>query len=76
MSPNLQQTASDALALELDERAHLAHLLITSLDTDSELDHSNLWDREIGRRAEDIRAGRAQGRPADEALREIRARFE
>jgi len=61
--------------LQPKERAELAHELISSLEKsrDSEAEHA--WDKEIKRRVQDIKNGTAQGRPAENVLAEIRAKY-
>jgi putative addiction module component (TIGR02574 family) len=57
-----------ALRMSAKQRARLAHVLIQSLDTESDPDAGQQWDAEIARRVEEIRAGRVTGIPADKVL--------
>lgn len=78
-----EKVTDDALKLSLPERALLARKLLLSLEesleesmgADEMGDVQRAWDAEVGRRVEDIRAGRAQGRPADQVFADIRARY-
>lgn len=54
------------LQLPLDERAHLARLLIESLDEQPALDPE--WLAEASRRATELREGRIAAVPAQEAF--------
>jgi putative addiction module component (TIGR02574 family) len=60
------------LRLPADERAHLARVLIESLDDQPELDPS--WLEEAQRRAAELRAGTVQPVPATKAFEEARRR--
>jgi len=56
------------------ERAELAHFLIHSLGAPpSDLTEAE-FDAELARRAEEVRAGRAVGQPAESVFAELRAR--
>jgi putative addiction module component (TIGR02574 family) len=57
------------------ERAHLAQTLLQSLEP-AEEGIEQEWTAEVGRRLERVREGTAQGRPADEVFRDIRARHQ
>jgi len=61
------------LRLPPEDRAHLARLLIDSLDDRPELDPA--WYEEAERRAAELVAGTAQAIPADQALGEARRRL-
>ena len=74
MPLTLEQTTSDALSLADEERAQLAHILISSVDFEGE-DFSAEWDVEVARRVKEIDSGQAQGRPAANVVRDIRARY-
>ena len=75
MSRPTQTITREALALPSEDRAKLAHDLIASLEVEAETDVEDAWDREVGRRVAEIKEGRAQGRPAEQVLAEIRARY-
>jgi len=54
---------AQALRMPVERRARLAHVLIQSLDTKSDIDAEQEWDAEIVRRVAEIREGRVQGVP-------------
>ena len=70
---------NDVLSLPKDIRAKLAHELIISLDEEfteySETSISKAWKKEINRRVLEIKNGTAKGRPAEQVLAEIRAKY-
>ncbi len=78
MSDLLNKMRNEALSLPVDDRAKLAHELIISLDEDIDSDVNNAWEAEISRRVQEIKDGTvtAKGRPAEEVLSEIRARYQ
>ena len=61
------------LRLPPEERAHLARVLIESLDDQPELDP--VWLEEAERRAAELAAGTVRPVPADEALANARRRL-
>jgi len=67
---------NDALSLPEKERAKLAHELIVSLDEHLDSDAGNAWEREICRRVKEIKDRTAKGRPAEQVLSEIRAKYQ
>lgn len=75
MSSLLQEVVSKAHNLPPNERAELAHDLIVSLDETIDAGYEAAWDAEIERRVIEIKSGKAKGRPAEEILAEIRARY-
>ncbi len=75
MPMTLEQTTGEALSLAEMERARLAHLLIASLESTAD-DFSVEWTEEVGRRVKEIDNGTAQGRPAADVIREVRAHYE
>jgi putative addiction module component (TIGR02574 family) len=75
VAATIEQLKQDALALNDAERAMLAQTLLQSLEPLEE-GVEEAWDAEIGRRLERVRQGTAQGRPADDVFRDIRARHE
>lgn len=76
MSELLDKMTNEALSLPIDDRAKLAHELIMSLDEHIDSDVNNAWEAEISRRVQEIKDGTAKGRPAEEVLSEIRARYQ
>ena len=73
MSPEVSELLKKALALRVDERAALANTLLDSLDT-AQGSVQEAWDHEVGRRIDDLGAGRAVTVPWEEARRQLRAR--
>ena len=71
----MRQVAQRALDLPPEERAELAHKLIISLDDATDKGVETAWDAEIERRVEEIKSGKAKGRPAQDVLAQIRAEY-
>ncbi len=69
----IDELMREALALDPQGRAHLAHRLLGSLDELSEAEVEQLWLAEAVRRDAEIAAG-APTYPADEVLARARAR--
>ncbi len=63
------------LGLPKPERAHLAHLLLDSLDAPSETDIQNIWLSEARRRADDIDAGKVNLVSGEQLERQVQALF-
>ena len=72
MAANFEDVAEQAMTLPPESRARLADLLVESLDADVLGCHDELWLAEAQRRLDDIRSGRVQTIPGDEALRTVR----
>ena len=72
----LDTLTKDVLALPATERAKLAHMLIHSLDEQTDKDVERAWDKEIERRVREIKNGTAVGKPAAEVFAEIRAKYQ
>ena len=68
----LQQAA---LHLPKQERAHLVHLLLDSLDEPSEADIQRQWIREASRRADEIDQGTVQLVTAEDLESQVQALF-
>ncbi|HEX5105979.1 MAG TPA: addiction module protein [Pirellulaceae bacterium] len=60
--------------LPQEDRAALAKFLLESLDDEVDEDAEAAWAVELERRAAAVRAGTATGRPAMQALDELRAK--
>ncbi len=69
----LEDLETEALKLDLGERALLAERIYLSLDAPAEEENLRLWVAEAERRLSDLRAGRAEEVPAEEVLRRARA---
>ena len=72
MAATFEDVVEQAMALPTEARARLADLLVESLDADVLGPHDELWLAEAQRRLDDIRSGRVQTIPGDEALRAVR----
>jgi len=75
MSPDFKQCQDSALKLPVEERAALVERLIQSLDCLNDAESERLWAMEAERRYQAYKQGRLSARPADEAIREVRARI-
>ena len=71
----VEQIAEEALALPSEARAQLADRLVESLDPTEDGYVQQLWSAEVRRRRDDVRAGRVQTIPGDEALERVRRAF-
>jgi putative addiction module component (TIGR02574 family) len=70
MTTPVEDLVQRARALSPQDRARLAEELLASLDEESDSDAEAAWEQEIGRRVEDIKAGRAQLIPAEQVFAE------
>ena len=71
----LDRLRSEALTLSEEERAELAHALVTSLDGIPDPDSQDAWDREIVRRIKEVDAGTAKLIDREEFRRRMRSRL-
>jgi putative addiction module component (TIGR02574 family) len=67
-----EELTTKAMALPAEHRAELAELLIQSLEEQDAEEIKSAWLAEIQRRDQEIRAGAAVTKPADQVLREAR----
>ena len=67
-----EELTTRAMALPAENRAELAELLIQSLEEQDAREIKSAWLAEIQRRDQEIRAGVAVLKPADQVLREAR----
>jgi len=72
MSPELSDLLKRALALPVEERAALANTLFDSLANTQEATQE-AWDKEVARRMEDLKTGRAVTVPWEELHRKLLA---
>jgi putative addiction module component (TIGR02574 family) len=70
MNPELSDLLKRALALPAEERAALANTLFDSLE-DTQEAAQETWDKEVARRMEDLKVGRAVTVPWEELRREL-----
>jgi len=75
MTMLVEEIAQDAKWLPRQQRAQLAHLLIVSLDDESDEGVEDLWATEVDRRSEDIRTGRVTCRPIVDVVADIRVKL-
>lgn len=68
----LKELTAKAMALPAKDRAELAELLIQSLEEQDDEAIKSAWLAEISRRDQEIRAGAAVTKPADQVLRAAR----
>ena len=72
MNSEISDLLKRALALPIDERAALANTLLDSLEMTKE-SVQEAWDKEVARRMEDLKAGKAVTVPWEELHRELLA---
>ena len=72
MSTIVEQLAEQAMNLPGESRARLADLLVESLDADTLTEIDQLWLSEAKRRRDEVRAGKVQTIPGDQALQRVR----
>ena len=75
MDTHAEQILQSALNLPPDDRVEIAESLILSLDEKWAAEIESAWAEEIKRRLESIDKGEVQLIPADEVMREMRARL-
>ena len=71
----VKQIERQLLKLDSRSRAKLAERLLHSLDELSEAENEQLWAQEALRRHQELSRVEAKARPANEVLREARARL-
>ncbi len=72
MATTVEELAEQAMNLPSESRARLADLLVESLDA-NEFGHiDRLWVAEAKRRRDEVRNGRVETVPGEEALRKVR----
>lgn len=72
MDARFEDIVASAMKLPHHERVRLAQELIASLDEEIEVGVEELWLAEAERRLEELRSGKAQGVPAEEAFAKAR----
>jgi putative addiction module component (TIGR02574 family) len=76
MSPEVSELLKRALSLSVDERAALANTLLDSLEITNESVTGSVeaaWDKEVARRIEDLKKGKAVTVPWEQLHRELLA---
>jgi putative addiction module component (TIGR02574 family) len=74
MSKPLERLESEILKLPHGERAHLARVILLSLDSDRYEEAAAVgeaWAEEIERRVVELRSGRIQPIPGEQVLEEL-----
>lgn len=72
MPMTIEQLAEEALALPIEQRALLADRLVESLEGSEVSRLDRLWATEAKRRRDEVRQGRVETIPGDEALARVR----
>jgi hypothetical protein len=72
MTTTVEQLAEQAMSLPAESRARLADLLVESLDADELGQIDRLWVAEAKRRRDEVRSGRVEAVPGEEALQKVR----
>jgi Putative addiction module component. len=72
MKTTVEQLVSQAMTLPGELRARLAELLVESLDADDFGAIERAWNLEAKRRRDEVRAGKVEPIPGDEALQDVR----
>jgi len=72
MVTTVEQLVEQAMDLPTESRARLADLLVESLDAVELGPIDRLWITEAKRRRDEVRSGRVETIPGDEALKKVR----
>lgn len=72
MARTVEQITEEALTLPSESRALLADKLVESLDTAALSGIDQTWLAEAKRRRDEVRSGRVETIPGDEALANVR----
>lgn len=72
---SLQEIEAEVMKLNLRARAELAKKILSSLDELTEEENERLWAEEAYRRFQEMESGQVKGRPAENVLRDARARL-
>lgn len=75
MTNALKQLAQEALTLSMEERAELAHILITSIDDPPGEDVALAWDNELEKRVREIRQGKVKGISAEQVFARLEEKY-
>jgi putative addiction module component (TIGR02574 family) len=75
MSTTIDRLKSELTTLSDEERAELAHFLIQTLDGEPEAQVEEAWEAEVMRRIDEIKAGTAQGKLAEQLFAELKAKY-
>jgi putative addiction module component (TIGR02574 family) len=72
MSTSVEELVVQASQLSVDDRTHLADLLLASVPDDESADIAAGWEQEIRRRVDAVRAGTAQTVSAEDVHAQAR----
>jgi len=72
MATTVEQLAEQAMTLPSESRARLADLLVESLEGDDLGRIEQLWIAEAKRRRDEVRNGKVDTVPGEDALRQVR----
>ena len=75
MTDTALRLKEEILRLPPDDRTALMDELMEALGYEF-VEDDEAWERELNRRSEEIRSGKALGRPADEMFADLRKRYE
>ena len=71
------ETLKTVLAeLTVEERSELARFLVDSIDPEGSTDVEDAWDGELARRGDEIRGGKASGKPAALVFSQLREKHQ
>ena len=70
MTTLVEELSERARSLSPEDRARLADELLASLDEEGDPDTEAAWEKEIGRRVEEIKSGKAKLISADQVFAE------
>ena len=73
MNRNLELLEAEVLKLPSADRSHLLERLISSLDSDPEVEQA--WEQEADRREAELASGAVSTVPGHEAITRLRARL-
>jgi putative addiction module component (TIGR02574 family) len=78
ISTTLEQLKTVIAELTLEEKTELANFLADSIDQGegADGDVEAAWDHELARRADEIRGGTANGKPAEVVFAELREKYQ
>ena len=66
----VEELSKRARSLNPEDRARLAEELLASLDDAQDVGADAAWEKEVGRRVEEIKSGRARLIPAEDVFAE------
>ena len=76
MTSSTERIKEEISRLSHEEREHLAQYLFHTLDDADSSPENAKFDQELLRRLDDFTSGRDTGEPAQQVMKEIRARYQ